>query len=29
MGQLLIGVAANTNWHYKEHREAIEAWLKQ
>ena len=29
MGSLWLGVAANTNWHYKEHRESIEAWLKQ
>ena len=28
MGPLWTGVAANTNWHYKEHRESIEAWLK-
>ena len=29
MAPLWLGVAANTNWHYKEHRESIEAWLKQ
>ncbi len=29
MGPLWLGVAANTNWHYKEHRKDIEAWLKQ
>lgn len=27
MGPLWLGVAANTNWHYKEHRESIQAWL--
>ncbi|MCJ7584345.1 MAG: ClbS/DfsB family four-helix bundle protein [Anaerolineales bacterium] len=29
MGPLWLGVAANTDWHYKEHRKDIEAWLKQ
>jgi hypothetical protein len=29
MGPLWTGVAANTNWHYKEHREAMEAWLNK
>jgi hypothetical protein len=29
MGTLWTGVAANMNWHYKEHREAIEAGLKK
>ena len=29
MAPLWLGVAANTNWHCKEHRESIEAWLKQ
>jgi len=29
MAPLWFGVAANTNWHYIEHRESIEAWLKQ
>ncbi|MDP2975437.1 MAG: ClbS/DfsB family four-helix bundle protein, partial [Anaerolineales bacterium] len=29
MGPLWTGVAANTHWHYKEHRESIEAWLQQ
>lgn len=29
MGPLWLGVAANTNWHYKEHRESIEAWGKK
>jgi len=28
MGRLWTGVAANLNWHYKEHRELIEAWLE-
>jgi hypothetical protein len=28
MGPLWLGVAANTDWHYKEHRKDIEAWLK-
>ena len=27
MGPLWLGVAANTSWHYKEHREDIEKWL--
>jgi hypothetical protein len=29
MGPLWLGVAANTNWHYKEHRESIETWLNK
>lgn len=29
MGPLWLGVAANTDWHYKEHRKDIGAWLKQ
>ncbi len=29
MGPLWLGVAANTTWHYKEHRESIEAWLNK
>lgn len=29
MGPLWTGVAANTFWHYKQHRESIEAWLRQ
>ncbi len=29
MGPLWLGVAANTHWHYKEHRESIEAWLNK
>jgi len=29
MGPLWLGVAANTCWHYKEHREDIEAWLNK
>jgi uncharacterized protein (TIGR03083 family) len=28
MGALWTGVAANMNWHYKEHRADIEKWLK-
>jgi hypothetical protein len=28
MGPLWTGVAANTNWHYKEHRRDIEKWLE-
>jgi len=28
MGPLWTGVAANMNWHYKEHRTDIETWLK-
>jgi hypothetical protein len=27
MGPLWTGVAANTNWHYKEHRTDIQKWL--
>jgi hypothetical protein len=29
MGPLWTGVAANTNWHYKEHRTDIQMWLKK
>lgn len=29
MAPLWLGVAANTHWHYKEHRESIEAWLNK
>jgi hypothetical protein len=29
MGPLCTGVAANTNWHYKEHRETMETWLNK
>jgi len=29
MGPLWTGVAANTNWHYKEHRTDIQTWLKK
>ncbi len=29
MGPLWEGVAANMNWHYREHREAIQAWLEK
>lgn len=29
MGPLWLGVAANTHWHYQEHRESIEAWLNK
>lgn len=29
MGPLWLGVAANTHWHYKEHREDIEVWLNK
>lgn len=29
MAPLWLGVAANTNWHYKEHRESIRAWLNK
>ena len=29
MGPLWTGVSANTNWHYKEHRETMEAWLNK
>lgn len=29
MGPLWTGVAVNTHWHYREHRESIEAWLRQ
>ncbi len=28
MGSLWTGVAANTNWHYKEHRTDIQKWLE-
>ncbi len=28
MGPLWTGVAANTNWHYKEHRTDIQRWLE-
>jgi len=28
MGPLWTGIAANTNWHYKEHRTDIQKWLK-
>ena len=28
LGPLWTGIAANTNWHYKEHREGIQTWLK-
>jgi hypothetical protein len=28
-GALWTGIAANTNWHYKEHRIDIEKWLKK
>ena len=28
MGPLWTGVAANTNWHYKEHRTDIQKWLE-
>jgi hypothetical protein len=28
MGPLWTGVAANMNWHYKEHRSDIQKWLK-
>jgi hypothetical protein len=27
MGLLWTGIAANMNWHYKEHRENIQSWL--
>jgi hypothetical protein len=29
MGPLWTGVAANTNWHYKQHRTDIQVWLKK
>jgi hypothetical protein len=28
MGPLWTGVAANTNWHYKEHRTDIQKWIE-
>jgi hypothetical protein len=28
MGPLWTGIAANTNWHYKEHRTDIQKWLE-
>jgi len=27
MGRLWTGIAANMNWHYKEHREHIQSWF--
>ena len=29
MGPLWTGIAANTYWHYREHRADIEAWIKK
>jgi hypothetical protein len=29
MGPLWTGVAANTNWHYKDHRMDIQNWLNK
>ncbi|MGD0612560.1 MAG: ClbS/DfsB family four-helix bundle protein [Anaerolineales bacterium] len=29
MGPLWTGVAANTSWHYREHREGLEKWLQK
>lgn len=29
MGPLWTGIAANTNWHYKQHRTDIQQWLKK
>ncbi len=29
MGKLWTGIAANTNWHYKQHRTDIQKWLQK